>query len=1067
VSVTTEDPLPPRGRSVDYAYKAFISYSHAADGKLAPELQSGLHRFAKPWYKLRSMRVFRDATSMSNTPELWPTIEAALQKSEYFVLLASPEAAQSPWVRKEVEYWVANRSKDTFLIVLTNGELVWDDAASAFDWTRTNALPKDIDYPLSAEPRFTDLRDVKSETQLSERHPGFRDGVADIASTLLGKSKDELIGEDLRRHQQTKRITWSVASALVVLTVSSVFAAYTAVQNQQIAELRQRIAESRQLAVEARRQLDANKLDVALLLGVQAVKTYESLEARRVLLEAIKREPNLRSMAHPEIGFSASSSGIAFSPDGSVLATTGNRYSVVLWDVATKRVKSHLSAPVVASRLQTLEFSPAGHVIAGAGDHGVSFWDAASGELLPDSSLDIRRVRSIAFDPKASRIATAGCGVYERGQCRSASLQLWDLSDMTPVGPALVGHSDFAQAVAFSSNGTLVATGAVDGTVAVWDATALGNPLSTFDAGVGAVCKLVFDKDNHLSAVNIDGVYSRWNPRTGRKISDPSSVGLLTFNSIEHLSNFPFAEPVLTDNLRASLWAAHDNLLATVSGGAVMFVNRYEREFPSRKAKPTRYTASLDGAKLSVRRDGQLRWEKELDVASARHLTSRVAFSRDFTHVAVAGCSESQSEDERDPTDRYWKAACVRSHVVVFDVESQERIAGPFRDHAVAVLAITLSRDGQALVSVGRDGTRSMRNLVTSEASIVEAPGKGLELRIFAFDADERRLVASEATFGGDASRILLWDRIHDPETDPRQWQRNSAVSAIAFNPKNNSLAIGGHGGDITLWDPQSQQPQSSLSTRFADSGTHEVKALAFNRAGDLLATITTGGGLAVWDLPSRQSLIRDSSSSALPLYFDPDADEFAAGSKRIDVSLVSWIETACNIAARNLTWTEWALYVPNKAYETTCVDRHSPSDLIEYAQYLAEVGEESATPVIEATSLARGLGAVVNEKICEVGGFLGHGSVVLQACDRTIELCELEFDCDRLKGKRAVARAMAGDLSGAADDLELATKRIRIERADSLASQVDARERWIDELRAGRNPFDDATRYELRYFAD
>ena len=41
-------------------FAAFISYSHAADGTLAPALHTGLHRLAKPWYVLRALRVFRD-----------------------------------------------------------------------------------------------------------------------------------------------------------------------------------------------------------------------------------------------------------------------------------------------------------------------------------------------------------------------------------------------------------------------------------------------------------------------------------------------------------------------------------------------------------------------------------------------------------------------------------------------------------------------------------------------------------------------------------------------------------------------------------------------------------------------------------------------------------------------------------------------------------------------------------------------------------------------------------------------------------------------------------------------
>ena len=94
-------------------YDAFISYSHAADGKLAPALQSALHRFAKPWYRLRAVRVFRDKTSLSVSPALWSAIEAALSESKYFILLASPEAAASHWVQQEVEYWIGNRSTVT------------------------------------------------------------------------------------------------------------------------------------------------------------------------------------------------------------------------------------------------------------------------------------------------------------------------------------------------------------------------------------------------------------------------------------------------------------------------------------------------------------------------------------------------------------------------------------------------------------------------------------------------------------------------------------------------------------------------------------------------------------------------------------------------------------------------------------------------------------------------------------------------------------------------------------------------------------------------------------------
>src|SRR5436190_24086509 len=86
-------------------YDAFISYSHAADGQLAPALQAGLQRLARRWYRPRALRIFRDDTGLAVNPHLWSSIAAAMAESRFFVLLASPEAAASPWVNCEIEHW--------------------------------------------------------------------------------------------------------------------------------------------------------------------------------------------------------------------------------------------------------------------------------------------------------------------------------------------------------------------------------------------------------------------------------------------------------------------------------------------------------------------------------------------------------------------------------------------------------------------------------------------------------------------------------------------------------------------------------------------------------------------------------------------------------------------------------------------------------------------------------------------------------------------------------------------------------------------------------------------------
>src|SRR3977135_1201930 len=63
-------------------YDAFISYSHAKDKPVAAALQSAAQKLGKHWYRRRALRVFRDDTSLSATPSLWPTIEGATELSE-------------------------------------------------------------------------------------------------------------------------------------------------------------------------------------------------------------------------------------------------------------------------------------------------------------------------------------------------------------------------------------------------------------------------------------------------------------------------------------------------------------------------------------------------------------------------------------------------------------------------------------------------------------------------------------------------------------------------------------------------------------------------------------------------------------------------------------------------------------------------------------------------------------------------------------------------------------------------------------------------------------------------
>src|SRR5579862_1733147 len=100
-------------------YDAFMSYAHAADDAFAPVLQRGLQRLAKPWNRRRALEVFRDESSLAVSPGLWLSICAALDASRWFIVLASPEAARSEWVGKEIMHWVSSKGTDHLLVVVT------------------------------------------------------------------------------------------------------------------------------------------------------------------------------------------------------------------------------------------------------------------------------------------------------------------------------------------------------------------------------------------------------------------------------------------------------------------------------------------------------------------------------------------------------------------------------------------------------------------------------------------------------------------------------------------------------------------------------------------------------------------------------------------------------------------------------------------------------------------------------------------------------------------------------------------------------------------------------------
>ena len=146
----------------EFKYKAFISYKHVGSSKFAENLELAVKSYAKPLWRL-PVRIFRDEKYLSPGPDLWGMISEALEDSEHFIYLASPEASKAPWISDELEQWCSKPNRlDNLIIVLTHGTIAYDRITKTIDWENTDGtkmgsgLDQSLyDHKSSTDPIFS------------------------------------------------------------------------------------------------------------------------------------------------------------------------------------------------------------------------------------------------------------------------------------------------------------------------------------------------------------------------------------------------------------------------------------------------------------------------------------------------------------------------------------------------------------------------------------------------------------------------------------------------------------------------------------------------------------------------------------------------------------------------------------------------------------------------------------------------------------------------------------------------------------------------------------------------
>jgi WD40 repeat protein len=148
-------------------------------------------------------------------------------------------------------------------------------------------------------------------------------------------------------------------------------------------------------------------------------------------------------------------------------------------------------------------------------------------------------------------------------------------------------------------------------------------------------------------------------------------------------------------------------------------------------------------------------------------------------------------------------------------------------------------------------------------------------------------------------------------------------VNSVAFSPDGKTLASGGSDGLIFLWNIKTQQQWGEPLVGYTDS----VNGVTFSPNGQVLASISTGRTIILWDIATRQRLgepLIGHTSFVNTVAFSPDGKMLASGSDDLtiilwDVDIESWKVRACRIANRNLTQTEWKLYLGDTPYHKSC----------------------------------------------------------------------------------------------------------------------------------------------------
>jgi WD40 repeat protein len=916
-------------------YDAFVSYSHQHDAVLASSLQTALERFAKPWYLMRAVRIFRDSANLAANPALWRSIEDALNSSQWFILLASIDAAESGWVNREVEWWLAHHSPERVLVVATSPGLAWDKQKG--DWATGAPVPPALRHAFADEPLWVDLSDPQFDSRRPQIPPGR---LADLAAAIRGVPKDAIVGENLRQHRRTVRLARGAVAVLAALTALAVVAAIIAVDQRDTARTQARLATSRELAALAVSNL-STRLDVAQLLAVGAYRMDANPQTQGALLQAVAASPHLvrfLQVGGPVTALAASADGnavvagtadgrlvwfglpagrraevvagrdsitaVAVSADGrTVVATSGS--GAVFWPVGARR-----AVPVdVGQSVTSVAISPSGEVTAILVNAGTP---SASVLLRYSGSNDEARIgvldpyTNVAF-PSDSTLTAIGGSTAEEWSLPSLHVLVRSSALLLPAGGYILGTSSNGQYAGFSKYGN----------VDFWSTrNTQDNGYAFSVAPAGVASDLEIGSDGRSVALVSSGTIYVAQVSLGQRMQTATNITPLTGGG----------------DVTSVRFLGSGNQLVSSSGTSLELWNLRQASRLGQSTGISIPDAGTIGAAPDLAFSADGRW-----LATAVGVGLGVSTYHNGSHFTLARRNANIGLP-------LWRG----DELFTFGVGSNGLM--DLTDEHGRVLAswgglhqyegtpyVRLLPGQEQIAAINSYGGVLIYNLATKTVRQVYADQEGLE---------NNTLTVFQHDISPDGSAAVMTEWRSDTLTSPL-----TPLSVLYVNLRTGaSHTVGSGGADAAVFTSSRLLIQRSTGTLeiWDLSGEHLLRTLqgsggytfglAISPSGTLLARlrddgtatitdVTTGQVLASFNLPFPSSSSAVDPWNATTLTFTPDGQELLTATSggemtRWNIATSALIRNACAIAGRNLSAAEWRDYTQtNPPSDPPCTD--------------------------------------------------------------------------------------------------------------------------------------------------